>query len=328
MTDQNPQPLYIQIRDILAQAIAVGELKAGTKVTESSIAARFDVSRQTARNALSELASDDLIFSESGKRGFLISAVDDVKPSKSEASQAAKGNLEISTHYEVDRSVKWESKYDEIKSELLALSCRGRFRIVPSNLAERHGISRTILKDIQLRLVDDGIARVEGRNWILNRFDQKSIDEQFSVRKILEPFALRSAFPQIDLKFASDCLARLEDAKPRQGKLESAELERLEEDLHVKTLSFCDNTFLMDVLRRSRLVHVFNSFYYPKYRSDNLFVDEHIAIFKAILDQDVDAAAGALSTHLENSLAGTQWRVGQYATAADGLDVSYAREIA
>ena len=39
------------------------------------------------------------------------------------------------------------------------------------------------------------------------------------------------------------------------------QLEGLEKDLHVTMLSKCGNSLLMDVPRRSQLVHVFNSFY-------------------------------------------------------------------
>lgn len=324
MTEQKTQPLYVQIQRILADAIEKGELKPGSKLTESSIAKHFDVSRQTVRNAMQDLAAANFVHTEPGKRGFYVSHGH--KPS--DKTQAESGlNAALSDAYEINRSAKWEHRYSLIKYELLALSCRGGFRIVPSNLAESHGISRTTLKDVQLRLVDDGIARVEGRSWIINRFDDAAISEQFSVRKVLEPYALRTAFPNLHRKFAMDCLERLEDVKPRAGDVESSELERLEEDLHVRTLAFCGNRFLMDLLRRCRMVHVFNSFYYPKFQPANLFVEEHIAVFEAIMNSDADGAAAALNEHLESSLNNTRARVEQFASAVKDLEFSYARQV-
>lgn len=295
----------------------------GSKLTESSVAQRFNVSRQTVRNALQDLLKEELIYTEPGKRGFYVSHS---RVRQSEVQNDSEQVSRLSNTYKIDRSAKWEQRYNLIKSEFLALSCRGAYRIIPSNLAESHGISRTTLKDIQLRLMDDGIARVEGRSWLINRFDNTAIAEQFAVRKVLEPYALRAAFPNLEKSFAADCLERLESVKPRADVVGSSELEQLEEDLHVRTLAFCNNHFLMDLLRRCRMVHVFNSFYYPKFHPSNLFVDEHIAIFEAIVRNDVEVAADALNEHLEISLGNTLARVEQFASSVAGADFSYARE--
>lgn len=321
MDDEDRQPLYVQIRDILAGAIQSGELEAGAKITETSVANQFEVSRQTARHALRELGELKLIRSEPGRRGVVIA------PSGHSFVKPVKADLRLSKRHEVNRSNKWEQNYDRIKSELLALSCKGSFRIVSSNLAESHGISRTILKDIQLRLVDDGIIRVDGRNWMLNRFDYDSLSQQFSVRKVLEPFALREAFPNIDLDETQQQLERLEQAKIQSGQLTSAQLEALEDDLHVHTLAQCGNPFLMDMLRRSRLVHVFNSFYFPIFHPQNLFVDEHIEVFGAILAQDLDAATEALVHHLDASLTNTCLRVKKFVDETADLRVNYTRAV-
>lgn len=324
MSTEENQPLYVQIRDVLRQAIQSEELVVGTKITESSVADRFEVSRQTARFALRDLQEWSLIHSKDGKRGFWVSSGDQSAQSE---NPAVTGTFDLSTGYALERTPKWGKNYDQIKSELLSLACRGDYRIIASNLAETHNISRTILKDVQLRLVDDGIIRVEGRNWLLNRFDFQMISDQYSVRKILEPHALETGFANIDLAEAELCLARLEDAAMLHDAPTSTLLERLEEDLHVAILSKCRNTFLMDILRRSRLVHVFNSFYYPQFTPETLFVKEHINVFQSILRRDVEAAKVALMTHLDSSERQTQARVRSFVAETEDLICGYARLI-
>lgn len=322
MATEDTQPLYVQIREALAQAIRSGELTVGTKITESSIAARFDVSRQTARYALRDLENENLVHSEPGRRGVWVSPH---AQSGQTNKPAETGTFELSDGYELLRAPKWEKNYDQIKSELLILACRGNFRIVPSNLAEDHNISRTILKDVQLWLVEDGIIRVEGRSWFLNQFDFKTISDQYSVRKVLEPHALKAGFANIDFSVAESCLERLEGASKRHGDLTSMQLERLEQDLHVEVLSKCGNTFLMDILRRSRLVHVFNSYYYPKFAPETLFVQEHIEVFKAILRHDAERAGSALVRHLDASERHTHSRVNLFVLESEDLNFRYAR---
>lgn len=324
MSTEENQPLYVQIRDLLNQAIRSGEIAVGTKITESSIATRFGVSRQTARFALRDLQDWKLVHSQDGKRGVWVSPHDQSTQTKKPLET---GTFDLSEGYELKRAPKWERNYDQIKSELLTLACQGDFRIVASNLAESHSISRTILKDVQVRLVDDGIIRIEGRNWFLNRFDFQTISDQYSVRRILEPHALKTGFPKIDFSEAELCLERLEATARRYDDLTSAQLERLEEDLHVEILSKCGNAFLMDILRRSRLVHVFNSYYYPKFSPKTLFVREHLEVFKAILLRDVESAAAALIKHLDASEKHTHSRVKSLVVETEDLNVSYARLI-
>jgi len=257
-----------------------------------------------------------------GRRGVWVSPLDRTmltdRPNQT-------GTFNLSKGYELKRQPKWEKSYDKIKSELLTLACRGDFRIVASNLAESHNISRTVLKDVQLRLIEDGIVRMKGRSWLLNRFDFQVISEHYSVRKVLEPHALRTGFANIDFDEAGRCLERLEDAAKRREELSSAQLERMEQDLHVDTLSKCGNTFLMEILRRSRLVHVFNSYYYPKFNPDTLFVQEHINVFTSILRRDVAKAEVALMHHLDASEQHTHARVRSVILGTEISDQRYAR---
>ncbi len=68
----SPAPLYYQLYTMLRDAIASGALRSGSKMpSEIELAATFDVSRNTARRALAELASEEMVVRRPG-RGTLV----------------------------------------------------------------------------------------------------------------------------------------------------------------------------------------------------------------------------------------------------------------
>ena len=64
-------PLYHQIEQVLRQAIESGAIKPGQSLSERELSERFGVSRMTARQSLSALRDDGLIYSERGRGTFV-----------------------------------------------------------------------------------------------------------------------------------------------------------------------------------------------------------------------------------------------------------------
>ena len=65
-------PLYLQIREILEQRIAYGELEAGDRLpSESELAKQFGVSIITIRNAVADLCKRGLLEKKQGKGTFV-----------------------------------------------------------------------------------------------------------------------------------------------------------------------------------------------------------------------------------------------------------------
>ncbi len=313
--------MYAQIRDKLTEAIESGQIPDGTRLTESIVADHFEVSRQTARNALHELRAIGRVSSQQGKRGFFTSCAGPIADRQKPPDDAQP----LAGIPKLKREKKWMERYDRIKAELLAAASTGEFRIVPSNLADQHDISRTVLNDIQFRLIADNIVRLDGQKWILNRFNKDSIVEQFAVRKLLEPYALSEGFERIDRVFVEECLRRVSAATTQTENFSSGQLEELEADLHDHILSYCGNEFLMVILRKCRLVHVFNSYYYPLYHPENLFVKEHEPVLQAVLSGDKKAACQALIDHLECSSQTTMDRLSRFTADNAEIQLSYVR---
>ena len=65
---QSPAPLYYQLYTMLRDAIASGALRSGSRMpSEKELAATFDVSRNTARRALAELAMEKMVVRRRGR---------------------------------------------------------------------------------------------------------------------------------------------------------------------------------------------------------------------------------------------------------------------
>jgi GntR family transcriptional regulator len=66
------QPLYTQIQGIIEKDITSGKLKPGNRIlSEQEIAAKYEVSRVTARKALENLVVKNLLYRQAGKGTFV-----------------------------------------------------------------------------------------------------------------------------------------------------------------------------------------------------------------------------------------------------------------
>lgn len=314
-------PLYERIYRTLRDGIARNLLSAGDRLTETQIARHFAVSREPARQSLRLLEQDGLVRSSANKRGFVVGDGDGLQHADLSALS------DLGTDGELGRARKWTTVYDRIKADLLSGSSQGQYRIIPSRLADAHGITRTVLADVQVRLIADGLLRLEGQDWLLNRLDEKGIRDQYEVRKLLEPHALTLGFKKIDRALAARCLDDLKEANGNRDMVTAGQLEGLERDLHVRMLAPCDNVHLMEILRQSRLVHVFNSYYFEKYRPRHTFMMEHIDVFEAILAGRLRHAREALIDHMNTSIEDTIRRLSAFAEAQSTHDSPYLKPI-
>lgn len=66
------RPLYLQIQTLLEEKILSGEWKSGERVlSENEVAAKYSVSRVTARQAIEQLVAKDMLYRSPGKGTFV-----------------------------------------------------------------------------------------------------------------------------------------------------------------------------------------------------------------------------------------------------------------
>jgi DNA-binding GntR family transcriptional regulator len=277
-----------------------------------------------ARKALQLLQEDQLITAHPRRRGFIVGTGRDYddKPTDADLSQLVNMHGEAS---QVRKAPKWKSSYGAIQQDLLFMAARGEFRIVPANLASHYGITRTVLHDIQLQLIQDGLLTVDGRHWQLVALNDKLIRDQYEVRIQLEPFALGQAFTGLKRKMIEQFHSDLLHAQRRKDSITPTELDHLETSLHTSLLRGCNNNHLMDVLASTRIAHVFNSYYFARFKPGHVFIGEHLAVIEALLENNRDRAVEALAFHLQHSIDDTLSRLTEFRKVGEDLKLPFLK---
>jgi len=124
----SPAPLYYQLYTMFRDAIASGALRSGSKMpSEKELAATFDVSRNTARRALAELANENMVVRRRG-RGTVVDYSKQHDPIHAPLTDLMQGLDEINTRVTV-------LKID--------------FAVPPTEIAEKFATGNEVLCNLQ-----------------------------------------------------------------------------------------------------------------------------------------------------------------------------------
>ena len=295
-------PLYLRIRDMLAVAISSGRLPKGALLLEGPVASLFASTRTPVRQAFALLESAGAIRRFDG-RGFLVG----------QGRGAPKRLVLTAEMLGLDeeapvlrKAPAWEAIYESLEGEMVHLSVFGRHRINEVELARARGVGRQVARDALTRLETLGIVEKDERmRWTLVPLDAERMRDLHDIRAALEPLALVQAAPFIPPATRLAMTQRLEEALSIYPDLSAEAMDGLETDLHITCLSYCPNRELLIALRRARFMlsvskHIIGvSHLMP---TEEPFIAEHLAVFRA-LDVDDDArAAETLRHHIVVSL--------------------------
>lgn len=176
-------------------------------------------------------------------------------------------------------------------------------RLKDRELAEALGVSRSLVRHAFTLLEKDGLVTVSRTGVYVAQFTKRQIQEIYEVRKVLESFALESAYGNITDEELDEI-----DEKIRQTEreLERGQLEAsyaLDVAIHQLIVNKCDNFQIKKLYSnyRSILGIIILSDYN---RVDNVVesFEEHRRIFDAIRKRDLKEAKEALISHLSGSM--------------------------
>jgi DNA-binding GntR family transcriptional regulator len=290
-------PLQIDLaRQILDEARREG-WKLGDRIPEQRLARRFGVSRSPVRGALLLLAERGLMRLEPG-RGFILEA---------DPSDMAG-----------DDDLVPPSTAEQLHGTLLSDRALGRLpaEVSETELTERYGVSRGVVRRVFMRLAAEGLAeRQRGHGWrFADSLDTpEAIAESYQFRLGVECVALRAP----TFRAEPERLAQLRDAhrtvldRPLAGMTRQTWFA-LNASFHETLAGWSHNRFFVQAvrqqnnLRRMKELAVFTSLDPDRVRQS---CDEHLAILAAIEDGELGFAEALLRRHLE--LAG-RLSVGRY----------------
>lgn len=295
----NPTHLYAVIADVLEKHIRVGRLPPGLVLLEMPIAEIFQTSRAPVQRALAELEARQLIHRFDG-RGFLVGPKEiGIAPIRTPFR-----SLDISLSPQADAALQtrtsWERIYTAVEQAVASCLVFGRYRIIEAELADHYAVSRTVARDVLGRLQERGLVRKnQSSRWVAGPLTAKDIRELYEMRAVLEPLALRSAFPQTPREVIE---AHRDRCMLATTEIWTAErLDRIEADLHETLILATTNERLAENLRHVQLPLVETERFL---RSVGLPIDarvaaEHRIVYDLLLHDAVDAASAALTDHLQ-----------------------------
>lgn len=188
-------------------------------------------------------------------------------------------------------------------------------RLKDRELAEGLGVSRSLVRHAFTLLEKEGLVTVSRTGVYVAQFSKREIQEIYEVRKLLESFALESAYGNITEK-ELDEIDRMISQTERE--LESGKLEAsydLDVAMHQLIINKCNNSQIRKIYSnyRSILGIIILSDYN---RLDNVVAsfEEHRRIFDAIKRRDLKKAKEALITHLSGSMSRVIEMFGSMAT--------------
>lgn len=293
------QKLYAQAYEIIIADIAAGSLAAGQKVTEFGLANRLGISRAPIRQALLLLAEDGII-QKSAAQGYEITSPSSPVRTHTDSQRSTKHHLRA-----VSR-VSWEVLYDDVEKAIVSRTSFDNWHVNEVALAKHYGVSRTVSRDVLARLQQRGLLTKDSKGrWLAPALSDRRVAELYEIRSILEPIALEKAAANAPRELLVSCRARLCEIMGRKkGSDYPSKLDALEEDLHIKLLSYCDNKALLEAINLPQTMLVTQHFLFD-WTNDMFdtepFLPEHLAIFDHLLAGNPAQAAASLTHHLEVS---------------------------
>ena len=290
--------LYQQIFDIVAAQVMQGALQEGLRLSESSVAEQFGISRAPARQALAELERQGFLSKSTG-RGY------QVMRQKGRPSGAGVPPAPPEVDLRLTQASTWSRIYGEVESEIAARTSFAGWRVNETELARYYDVSRTVARDVVARLQQKGVVRKDDRSrWIAPAMTPDHVGELYELRWLLEPVALEKAASRLPADLLPSLRARLERAIDQAAGLTGPDLDHLEEDLHVTLLGHCGNGPLMQAISLPQALLVAHRFLYrwmPRLFGAEPFLPEHMQIMERLETGHVGEAADALRQHLRVS---------------------------
>ncbi|WLS77952.1 GntR family transcriptional regulator [Erwinia pyri] len=291
---------YETIRQILHDAITSPQVPRGLVLLEGPLAKLFGTSRVPVRQALSLLHEQGVITRFEG-RGFIAARQDEaVEPQRITLTRSVLG-LDQQSEL-VDTRSTGEKVLQSLQEALATCMVFGHYQLDEARAAGFYNVSRNSIRESLMRLRDKGLVEKEPyAQWLAGPLTAREIADHYEIRASLESTALRKAAPHLTQQQILQNLARLNKLEGKR--VSSAELEEIEDDLHLFCLAPAGNRTMMQILRQSQSPLIVTLIFYERLAIpiDDSIISEHRRVYELLLQQQWDLAAQALREHLERS---------------------------
>lgn len=185
--------------------------------------------------------------------------------------------------------------YSILKKDILARKLKPGERIDTKGIAEEYGISVMPVRSALLQLTTNGlVVNKERVGFYVRQYTPEELKDIFEVRVMYELYCMNVHSSNIDKEHVEELIKKLE------ATITPVELDELDVEMHRMIIYASQNTFLINEYEKLQALFSLGV-YGGQYENVVLAKKEHLNIFHAILDGDVQKASKALKQHLERS---------------------------
>lgn len=195
--------------------------------------------------------------------------------------------------------------YSRLKDDILAMRLAPRQPLVEAELAKMLDMSKTPIREALLGLSHDGLVELNDfRGARVRDFTLADVREIYEIRAVLEPLALRRAFPLMTSELFDEMRDLLGKARTCAEIGDRVQLAAHNRAFHSGLIRQCDNRRLLAILSQFsdqvRLISLRSWVQQPTYLVE---ADQHRSILDALdIDGDIDRAATLLGEHIRSFL--------------------------
>jgi DNA-binding GntR family transcriptional regulator len=320
--------LYQRALEMIAAEIRTGRWSNGTKLNETTVAARFGISRAPARQALAELEALGLVRKCEG-RGYQVAAVfeDEMADGLSDHAESTAQPDDMRLHF----LASWELIYRQVEMDVVSRTSIASWRVNEAALAKSFGVSRTVAREVIARLQQRGIVgKDDAGRWHAPALTATHVDQLYELRWTLEPLALKQAYPRLPNGLLPQLMADLAEAIEAGEWADGDMLDRVERQLHGELLGHCENPPLMQAINLPQAVLVaHHRLYQPKFPpvTEEPFLLEHLEVFERLAAGKIADAREALASHLKISRERAMVRIAEAARGLSLPDITYLERL-
>lgn len=291
------QNLPQSISECLIANIDNGILAPGMILLNSELARFFNVSRIPVNEAMQHLTEKGKVEKRAAQ-GYIVSGDKDNEIRVDISNLIVPKNLVCL----FDRQPSWERIYGEIEQDLVALMPYGSFRINESAMTNHYGVNRGVIQQVITRLCERGIVEKPSQsNCNLLAYDEQFLRDRYELRALLEPAALLSSAPHLDMKHIYGCIKAHKNILKDFDHAAEEWLPKLEIQMHSELISKCTNERILKALSSTQMPLVTTTKMTRRLLGNEAevpLVHEHLAVLQPLADRDFETAAGALRDHM------------------------------
>jgi DNA-binding GntR family transcriptional regulator len=201
-----------------------------------------------------------------------------------------------------------DSIYTELYNAILERRLSPKTKLGENLLAEHYGVSRTIVRQVLLRLSHDRLVKLEpNRGAFVASLSLEEAKQIYAAWRLIEAEIVRDVTKSITPEQLASLRSLVAQERQACEQQDIARLTRLSAQFHMQLAELCCNKFLSQFLKEL-VPQTSLAFFYEIRNMPICTKDEHSEILDYIAAGDVDKAVAAAIRHLDGIEAGLNAR--------------------